>query len=50
MRGPIGDSWPMAFFDCPRGHRIPKETRVLQHGPDLPVRAFNQALILVKIV
>ena len=34
MHGPIGDSWSMAFFDCPRGHRVRKETRVLQHGPD----------------
>ena len=35
MHGPIGDCWPMAFFDCPRGHRVRKETHVLQHGPDL---------------
>jgi hypothetical protein len=23
MHGPIGDSGPMAFFDCPGGHRVP---------------------------
>ena len=35
MHGPIGDSEPMAFFDCPRGHRVASETRVFfQHGPD----------------
>src|SRR5580692_9673705 len=28
MHGPIGDSGPMAFFDCPRGHRVGTETRV----------------------
>ena len=28
MHGPIGDSRPMAFFDCPRGHRVAPETRV----------------------
>src|SRR5215469_6321098 len=28
MHGPIGDSGPMAFFDCPRGHRVAPETRV----------------------
>src|ERR1700719_4659251 len=28
MHGPIRDSWPMAFFDCPRGHRVDSETRV----------------------
>jgi DNA-binding winged helix-turn-helix (wHTH) protein/Tol biopolymer transport system component len=27
-RGPIGDSWPMALFDCPRRHRVATETRV----------------------
>ena len=27
MHGPIGDSEPMAFFDCPRGHRVDWETR-----------------------
>src|SRR5260370_26079502 len=26
--GPIGDSWPMALFDCPRMHRVAMETRV----------------------
>src|SRR5271170_4363171 len=25
----------MAFLDCPRGHRVPTETRVFTHGPDL---------------
>jgi hypothetical protein len=34
MHGPIGDSWPMAFFDCPGGHRVGPETRVFKHGPD----------------
>src|SRR5208283_2289391 len=29
-----GDSWPMAFFDCPGGHRVRPETRVVKHGPD----------------
>jgi hypothetical protein len=28
MHGPIGDSWPMALFDCPRGHRVDSETHV----------------------
>ena len=34
MHDPIGDSWPMAFFDCPRRHRMVPETRVFKHGPD----------------
>jgi hypothetical protein len=34
MHGPIGDSGPMAFFDCPGGHRVASETRVFKHGPD----------------
>ena len=34
MHGPIGDSGPMAFFDCPGGHRVAPETRVFKHGPD----------------
>jgi hypothetical protein len=34
MHGPIGDSGPMAFFDCPGGHRVGPETRVFKHGPD----------------
>jgi hypothetical protein len=25
--GPIGDSWPIAFWGCPRGHRVIPETR-----------------------
>src|SRR5690349_3308588 len=28
MHGPIGDSWPMAFFDCPSGHKVDSESRV----------------------
>jgi ComF family protein len=24
----------MAFFDCPRGHRVASETHVFRHGPD----------------
>src|SRR5262249_10247950 len=24
MHGPIGGSGPMAFLDCPRGHRVPR--------------------------
>jgi hypothetical protein len=28
--GPIGDSWPMALFDCPRRHRVFMETRVMK--------------------
>ena len=24
----------MAFFDCPREHRVDSETRVFRHGPD----------------
>ena len=28
--GPIGDSRPMAFLDCPRGHRVDPETRVFE--------------------
>ena len=31
---PIGGSGPMAFFDCPGGHRVGSETRVSKHGPD----------------
>jgi hypothetical protein len=34
MHGPIGGSGPMAFFDCPGGHRVDSETRVFKHGPD----------------
>ena len=34
MHGPIGGSGPMAFFDCPGGHRVGPETRVSKHGPD----------------
>jgi hypothetical protein len=30
MHGPIGDSGPMAFFDCPGGHRVESETRVFE--------------------
>ena len=30
MHGPIGDSGPMAFFDCPGGHRVAPETRMLE--------------------
>jgi hypothetical protein len=40
MHGPIGDSGPMAFFDCPRGHRVGPETRVFQ------ARARHGRLIL----
>src|SRR5215207_4442074 len=25
--GPIRDSWPIAFWGCPRGHRVEPETR-----------------------
>src|SRR5215472_10295199 len=35
MHGPIGDSWPMAFFDCPGGHRVRLRLACLKHGPDL---------------
>jgi hypothetical protein len=28
--GPIGDSWPIAFFGHPRGHRVFIETRCLK--------------------
>jgi len=38
MHGPIGDSCLMAFFDCPRGHRVAPETRVFSNtGLTLPV-------------
>ena len=30
MHGPIGDSGPMALFDCPGGHRVAPETRMLE--------------------
>ena len=37
--GPIGDSWPIAFFGHPRGHRVFIETRCLRHtGPNYGVR------------
>ena len=29
--GPIGDSWPIAFFGYPRGHRVFIETRCRRH-------------------
>ena len=35
MHGPIGDSGPMAFFDCPGGHRVPLRLACfVKHGPD----------------
>jgi hypothetical protein len=40
MHGPIGDSEPMAFFDCPRGHRVAPETRVFSNtGLTFPMDA-----------
>src|ERR1700675_4814672 len=29
--GSIGDSWPIAFSGCPRGHRVSRETRCSKH-------------------
>ena len=37
--GPIGDSWPIAFFGHPRGHRVFIETRCLRHTG--PTTAFD---------
>ena len=37
--GPIGDSWPRAFFGHPRGHRVFIETRCLRHTG--PTTAFD---------
>src|SRR6058998_2251918 len=32
--GPIGDSWPIAFLGCPRGHRVPQRLVHEAHWPN----------------
>jgi len=53
--GSIGDSWPIAFSGCPRGHRVSRETRCSKHLRSLtgfwiltlePERLENQPVIL----
>ena len=43
MHGPIGDPWPMAFFDCPRGHRVAPETPVFSStGLTFPIATSSR--------
>ena len=40
LQGFWKDSWPIAFFGCPRGHRVNKETRGAK-APLMPTRGLD---------